>query len=89
MAAACSTSRRIGKTVGEAQARAYEAVDAHPLAGRLLPPRHRLARGRTGTALMQTRRSPDDGTLGAAIESGHYLPRRTPTRQPGHCWRSS
>ena len=34
----------------QAQARAYEAVDAHPLAGRLLPPRHRLARRRTDTA---------------------------------------
>ena len=40
----------IGKTVGEAQSRAYEAVSPHPLAGRLLPPRHRLARGRAGKA---------------------------------------
>ncbi len=40
----------IGKTVREAQARAYEAVSPHPLARRLLPPRHRLARGGTGEA---------------------------------------
>ena len=36
----------LGKTVSEAQARAYAAIDAHSLAGRLLPPRHRLARNR-------------------------------------------
>ena len=34
-----------GKTITEAQRRAYEAVDADRLAGGLLPPRHRLARG--------------------------------------------
>ena len=33
----------LGQTVREAQARAYAAVDRIRLAGRLLPPRHRLA----------------------------------------------
>ena len=34
----------LGRTIAEAQARAYEAVDADRLARGLLPPRHRLAR---------------------------------------------
>ena len=38
----------LGATVAEAQQRAYAAVDRDRLAGRLLPPRHRLARGGTG-----------------------------------------
>ena len=37
-----------GKTVTEAQRRAYAAVDTHQMAGRLLPPRHRLAGGGAG-----------------------------------------
>ena len=36
-----------GKTVREAQTRAYAAVDQHQMAGRFLPPRHRLARDRS------------------------------------------
>ena len=36
-----------GKTVAEAQARAYAADRHDRLAGRLLPPRHRLARRRS------------------------------------------
>ena len=47
MAGACSMSARSGKTVREAQTRAYAAVD-RSLAGRLLPPRYRLARDRAG-----------------------------------------
>ena len=35
----------LGKTVGEAQARAYAAVDRIKWSGRLLPPRHRVSRG--------------------------------------------
>ena len=34
----------LGKTVSEARARAYEAVVPYPLAGGILPARHRLAR---------------------------------------------
>ena len=37
-----------GKTVNEAQARAYAAVDRDEMAGRILPPRYRLARGGAG-----------------------------------------
>ena len=45
-------SRAIGKTVREAQARAYRGGAPHPLAGRLLPPRHRLAGGGAGNEIM-------------------------------------
>ena len=40
--------RRSARPSREAQARAYAAVDRIKLAGRLLPPRHRLARGGAG-----------------------------------------
>ena len=39
-----------GKTVTEAQRRAYHGGRPHPLAGRFLPPRHRLAGGGEGEA---------------------------------------
>ncbi len=38
----------LGKTVAEAQARAYARRRSDPLAGGVLPPRHRLARGSAG-----------------------------------------
>ena len=46
MAGACSMSAARGKTVREAQTRAYAGRRSHQMAGWLLPPRYRLARDR-------------------------------------------
>ena len=47
-AGACSMSARGADSLAEARQRAYAAVDRDRLAARLLPPRHRLARGGAG-----------------------------------------
>ena len=47
-AAACSTSPRAARTIAEARARAYAAVDRDRLARRVLPQGHRLARDGAG-----------------------------------------
>ena len=41
----------MAKTVTEARDRAYQAVDRNQMAGRILPPRHRLAGGGGGAGL--------------------------------------
>ena len=48
----------LGKTVAQAQARAYAAVDRIRWAGRLLPPRHRLAGGGAGSVSTELRSCP-------------------------------
>ena len=66
-----------GKTVAEAQGKAYDGGRQDRLAGRLLPPRHRLARGRAGEGGIGRRQ-------GVSMMLRQGLARTSPRRARSH-----